>query len=262
MGRSGRRNPQRVTRSIETVAFGLLFCRIMKSEILRREGVCMGLFDKKELDAKQDMKVNLGQLAGGVAGAGAGLLGIQLANGMHERKLLENAKQQTSDKEIAEKNWRILLDLKKGNIQLTDLPLTERDFFAKQLAENTEELDFLIKDTREEKAALKLLGGGKVVPLFGEETPKPNLFQRKPTQVNLTPSNVAPLFKNESKLLFPHRVQNPKAAMLPGLLGIGGAMAAGSLLTKRYMNENAEAKKEAELQKFKEMLALANLSEE
>jgi hypothetical protein len=222
----------------------------------------MGIFDKKELDTKQDMKVNLAQLAGGVAGTGAGLLGIRMANGMNERQLLENAKQSTSDKEIAEKNWRILLDLKKGNIQLEDLPIGQREFFSKQLIENAEDLDFLIKDTREEKAALNALGGGKVVPLFGEETPKPNLFQRKPTQVDLTPSNVVPLFENESKLLFPHRIQNPKAAVLPGLLGIGGAMVAGSLLTKRYMNDNEEAKKEAELKKFKEMLALANLSGE
>lgn len=234
----------------------------MKVTIRREEGANMSLFNNEKLSTEQDVKTNLAQLAGGAVGAGLGFLaGIPLS-ARHENKLLDEAVKASRDKEIAEKNWNILLKLKKGNVTLDDLDFGERDFFAKQLEENAEDLDYLIKNPQEAKRSMDDLRSGKVQPLFGKDTPKRGLFQRGGVGVDLRPSNVVPLFKDENKLLFPHKVQHPRTKSLAPLLGLAGAYGAGHLATKHYMKANEEKYREEELQKFKEMLALANSTEE
>lgn len=234
----------------------------MKVTITVKEGADMSLFDNKKLSTEQDVKVNLAHLAGGAAGAGLGYLASIPMTAHHENQLVQEGLKLTRDKEISEKNWNILVELKKGNITLEDMPISQRDFFAKQLEENAEDLDYLIKNPQELKRSMADLKGGKVQQLFGSETPKKGLFQRGGGGVDLRPSNVVPLFQDESKLLFPHKVQYPKTKALAPLLGLVGAYGAGHLATQHYMKENEELYREEDLKKFKEMMALANSSEE
>lgn len=200
----------------------------------------MSLFGGSPYSAEQNNRITLAELAGGAVGAGGGYVASRISDERYKNKLLQEGLKTTRDKEIAEKNWKILLDLYKGNMTIEDLPLEKREFYTQQLEENAEDLKHLARNPKEARQSFEELRRGKVEPLFKhEKAPSRPLFPRSLEEIR-RPN--------------PYAIHNPKTRFLPALMGMAGMWGAGSMLRKHYDKTNQEQYSEEDLERLQGML--------
>lgn len=168
-----------------------------------------------EYTEKENRNITLAELGGGGIGAGAGLLASFPMDAMYQKKLVERSKQLNMDKEIAKRNWETLLQLYKGTLSLKDLPESQRDFFARQLEENADDLKHLSRNPLEAKKSLQEITHGIVEPFTGADKPK-------------------------MKGRFPYKVRSPLSPALPGAIGLAGMIGAGAGLRKLYDKDKVD----------------------
>jgi hypothetical protein len=226
-----------------------------------KEGENVSLFggDHPGYSKNQKTKITASELGGGAVGAGAGLLTRHALNVNYRNELLDKGNRISRDKELASQNWTVLLDLTRGKISLEDFPSEQRDFYAKKLVENADDLNYFKHNPSEAKKALSELEAGKVQPLFSNQQQPSKLksfldsFKRK--QVVLG-KNVEPLFtgKQEYKMFFPHEIENPQFRAISPFLGMAGMVGTGMLMKRHYDKANQSNQQNNDLEKLHTLL--------
>lgn len=183
--------------------------------------------DAKE-ENKESLKMGLAQLGGLAAGTGAGVLARMPIDARYQDKLLREGISLTRSKNEKLQTWDILFQLYNGQITLEDLPVGMRDKYRTLLEKNADDLKHFSRYPEQKRTALKDLGKGRVVPLFGkvEKTPLPGLPVHVPLEAT-DPNKVVPLFGPVTSQMIPEKLHSPYSKLLPGTLGMAGLFGAG-----------------------------------
>lgn len=229
--------------------------------ISRKEGGEMSLFGEQSTvhSKEQQRKTTLAELAGGGIGAGAGLIASKLGNLKYQERALKSGLSQTKDIQNAEKHWKTMLDLTNGKLTMQDVPFNKREFYQKQMEENTDDLNYMKEHPSKSPQLLQELGRGKVEKLFPDQAEPSKIKQLmdsfKKKQVVLG-GNVEPLFAGaqEERMFFPHTLENPALHSLPAFMGLAGMYGAGVMARKHFDKENEGQQEEHDLNRLQELL--------
>ena len=151
-----------------------------------------------------DMQKGLAQIGGLGVGALIGAASKIPLDSHYQRKLLDQALEETRMKEHSGDRWRTLFKLYDGTIRLEDLPPVDRKIYENLLEEHKDELNHLAHRPDLKQEALEDLNKGHVVPFRGD--------------------NKIPMTKP-----YAYKVRHPAGKGLTGLAAIAGGYGAGAL---------------------------------
>lgn len=230
----------------------------------RKVGESMSLFGGKDTShsKKQQRRTTLAELAGAGAGVGAGTVAAQLGHVKYQQNSHNQAMQDSKDINDTEQNWKTMLDIQNGKINMDDLDERKQRRFKRLIEDNAEDLNYYQEHPKEFNSLLKDLKQGQVVPLNPNQKQPSVLKQlverlspQKP--VDLRGGNVEPLFtgQEEARMMFPNIIEHPAMYGIPAFFGLAGMAGAGMIARKHYDKVNEKNQEDDDLDKLQQMLS-------